>query len=79
MEMFAYALIMMVCSALLSAVFAAKPQEPSAGTLDDFDMPQVDEGTPQAVIFGECWSGDWQVLSFGNLRTAKVYAKSGKK
>lgn len=79
MEMFCYALVMMVASALIQAVFAPRTAEPAAGTLSDFDIPQIDEGTPQAVIFGECWSGDWQVLAYGNLRTSKVYTKSGKK
>ena len=29
-------------------------------------------------FFGDCWTGDWQVLSFGRFRTSKIKSKSGK-
>jgi len=55
----------------------AKPQPPTA--FEDIDFPQVDEGTPQAVIFGDCWSGDWVVLAVGNYRTEAVRSSGGGK
>lgn len=68
-----------IISVALSVAMAPKPTQPEAATLGDFDIPQVDEGTPQAVWFGDCWTGDWQVLAYGNLRTSKVTAKQAKK
>ncbi|WOE76326.1 hypothetical protein [Alterisphingorhabdus coralli] len=47
-------------------------------TLEEFDFPQVEEGTEQAVFFGDCWTEDWQVLWYGNLRTKKI-KQGGKK
>lgn len=79
MAMAAYMIISIIVSVLISAALAPKPTEPKAATFEDFDIPQVSEGTPQSVGFGEFWSGDWQVLGFGNLRTKKVKAKSAKK
>lgn len=75
----AYMLAMMIASILISAALAPKPAQPKPATYDDFDVPQVEEGTPQAVVFGECWSGDWQVLAYGNLRSQKITAKQAKK
>jgi hypothetical protein len=39
---------------------------------NDIDFPQADEGTPQCVVFGECWTGDWMVLGYGNYRTQEI-------
>jgi len=72
-------IILIVASMLIQAALAPKPQGPEAATLGDFDIPQIDEGTPQCVFFGECWTGDWQVLATGNFRTLAVKAKSAKK
>lgn len=74
-----WALAMLVVSIIINAALQPKPTEPKAATFEDFDMPQVDEGTSQIVYFGECWTGDWQVLAYGNFRTKKVTAKQAKK
>ena len=74
-----WALAMLVVSIIIQVGLAPKPAQPKAATFDDFDIPQVDEGTPQVVFFGECWTGDWQVLAYGNFRTKKVKAKQAKK
>lgn len=79
MEMALYALAALVASVVLQIALAPKPAQAKPSTFDDFDIPQVDEGTPQCVFFGECWSGDWQVLAYGNFRTSKVKAKQAKK
>lgn len=39
---------------------------------DEWNFPQSDEGTPQAVFFGDCWTEDWQVLAYGNYRTEEI-------
>lgn len=72
-------IIMMVASMVLSIVLAPKPAQPKPGTYDDMNIPQIDEGTPQAVIFGEVWIKDWFVIGTGNFRTEKVKAKQAKK
>ena len=74
-----WSLAMLVVSIIIQVALAPKPAQPKAATFDDFDIPQVDEGTPQVVFFGECWTGDWQVLAYGNFRTTKVKAKQAQK
>jgi len=73
------AIIMLVVSAVMTIAMAPKPQGAKPGTYDDLNIPQVDEGTPQAVFFGTVWTEDWQVIWSGNFRTKKVKAKQGKK
>lgn len=53
------------------------PQKPAA--FEDFDFPQSDEGTPQSVVFGEVWTGDWMVLDVGNYRTTAIKKSAGAK
>jgi hypothetical protein len=70
------ALILMVASYVITAIFTpsqtqSQAQQAPAG-FDEFDFPQVDEGTPQCVFFGECWSPDWTVLAVGNYRTTPI-------
>lgn len=72
------AIAMLVASIAISVATANKAQAPKVATMDDMNIPQVDEGTPQAVFFGDCWTADWMVLWTGNLRTTKIKSKSGK-
>jgi len=53
-------------------------QSPSPAALEEFEFPQVEEGTEQAVFFGDCWTSGWQVLWYGNMRTKKI-KQGGKK
>lgn len=78
MPLIAWAAIALVASFVLTAVTMKRPQQ-RAATLDDFDVPQIDDGTPQPVVFGEGWLEGWQVLWYGNFRTTKIKAKGGKK
>ncbi len=78
MPMFAWALIFLVVSTVLTIALTPKPAAPQASALSDFDFPQVDEGTPEMVLFGDGWTDGWMVLFYGNLRTQKVKSK-GKK
>ena len=77
MPLFAWAFVFMVASSVIQAILV-KPQQVKASALEDFDFPQIDEGTPQAVFFGDCWTDGWMVLWYGNLRTSKI-KKGGKK
>lgn len=66
------ALLLLVASALITAALAKKPEPPKPEDINDINFPQAEEGTPQAVIFGECWTEDWMVLGYGNYRTQEV-------
>lgn len=74
-----YAIGMLVTSLAISVAMANKAEKPKAATLEDMNIPQVDEGTAQTVFFGDCWTGDWMVLWTGNLRTTKIKSNGGKK
>lgn len=75
-----YAIFMMVVSYLISASMMPKQQQPKPTAFADIDFPQADEGTPQCVVFGDCWITDWTVLAVGNYRVEALHAsESGKK
>lgn len=67
-----------VVSLAISYATRPKTKPPKPAALSDFDMPVIEEGTEQAVFFGDCWIEGWQVLSYGRLRTTKIKTKSGK-
>jgi len=70
--------VAVVATIVLSA-FGPKPPKQKGATLDDFEAPQIDDGTPHAVVFGDAWLEGWQVLWYGNFRTKKIKSKGGKK
>jgi hypothetical protein len=74
-----FAIGMLIASALLSAMLQPKPTKPKPASMEDFDFPQVDEGTPQIVVFGDRWITAWTVLWYGNFRTTAIKSKGGKK
>ena len=78
MQILVYVLIM-VASYLLEAALAPKPKNAKPAALGDFDIQQVDEGTPQAIVFGDCWRKDWMILAYGNYRTAAIRKDDGAK
>lgn len=73
------AIFYLAASFLISALFTPKTQNPPPASASDFDFPQADEGTPQAVYFGECWSTSWMVLATGDFRVTEIRKKGGKK
>lgn len=60
---------------MMPASNAQQAKSPEA--LEEIDFPQADEGTPQAVFFGDCWSEDWMVLAVGNYRTSPITSQGG--
>lgn len=76
MELFAWALVSMVASYVLTTLTMKTPNAKPA-SLEDFDVPQFEEGTPHAIVFGDAWLDGWQVLWYGLFRTTKI--KSGGK
>lgn len=75
------ALFYLAASLLISAIFTPKVNTPTQApaNFEDFDFPQADEGTPQAVYFGECWSTSWMVLDVGDYRATPIKKKGGGK
>jgi hypothetical protein len=78
MHMLIIALVMMVVSFVLQSFMAQKQQKKKPEALEDWDFPQKDEGTPQPVFFGDCWTDGPTVIWYGNYRTTKIKA-GGKK
>lgn len=72
----ASALLLLVASVLITAALAKKPEPLKPENINEIDFPQADEGTAQCVVFGECWTGDWMVLAYGNYRTQEVRKES---
>ena len=79
--MFETMLLYLAVSLLITAAITpkVKQESPTPASFEDFDIPQADEGTPQAVFFGECWSSDWTVLGTGNYRTTQIMSDGGGK
>lgn len=74
-----WAIFYLVASYVISYAMQPKQQGALPTAFEDIDFPQADEGTPQAVVFGDCWSGDWMVLAVGNYRVEEIKQKGGKK
>jgi hypothetical protein len=72
-------LAIMVVAMILQYALTPKPQAPAAATLNDVSIPTTQIGTPVAVAFGEVWVDDSNVLWYGDLTTAAIYASGGKK
>ena len=76
---FIWAIGMLVASYAITALLTPKAETPKPAALGEFDFPQVDEGVPQSVVFGDVWIKDWHILWFGNLRSSAIRSKGGKK
>lgn len=72
------AVVLLVVSVLITMATAPKPVTPKPAAFEDFDFPQVDESTPQAVVFGDVWIEDWMVLWYGDYSIQPI-KKGGKK
>lgn len=70
---------LLVVSVGASYLARSKVIQPKPAAFEDIKFPQFEEGTPQCVVFGDCWTGDWMVLGVGNYRTEEIKAKGGKK
>jgi hypothetical protein len=72
---------LLIASVVLTALITPKTKNtgPTPNTLQDFQVPTTAEGTPKAVIFGDCWSGDWTVLWYGDFDVRPIPGPGGKK
>jgi hypothetical protein len=76
---FVWAIGMLIASYAITVLLTPKATAATPATLDDFDFPQIEEGTPQSVVFGDVWITDWQVLWYGNMRTSAIKSSSASK
>lgn len=72
-------IFILIATIVIGIALAPRPTVPQAATLEDFEFPKADEGTPQIVIFGDVWINGWTVLEYGNLRADPIYGEGGKK
>lgn len=76
-------LALMIASYLITSSMAQgtkqQPNKPAA--MADFEFPQFEEGTAEAVIFGDVWMQDMMVLYYGDFQVDPIYqnAPGGKK
>jgi len=74
--------IWMVVAWIVSYAITPRPKGPDDAarqSFDEIDFPRAEEGTPQAVTFGECWTPDWCVLAVGDYRTTSIVKRGGGK
>lgn len=72
-------LVILAASYILSSVLAPKPQKPKPAAFDAADFPLCEEGEDQAVVFGQCWSKSWMVLTVERRRMKAITTKASKK
>lgn len=79
MYLWIIAIVLLVLATILTMVLAQsqKQQTTESAKLKDFKFPVPDEGTSQAVIFGDVWTTDWQVLGVSNYKTEAIHTSSG--
>lgn len=73
------AFALLVISFIIRALFSPKPQVPKPATFEEFEFPQIDEGTAQPVLFGQRTTPSWFVLGAGNFSSKAIKGKGGKK
>lgn len=77
---FVIAIALIVISYAITALTMKKAQGQQGPTaINDIKFPIPEEGTPQAVVFGDVWLPDWMVLWVGNYRTEEIKGGGGGK
>ena len=71
-------IIIMILSIIIQIAMAPRPQQAKVPTIDDVELPQAEEGTPQIVVFGDVWIKGWTVLMYGNFSTDPIRSSGGK-
>lgn len=70
MPWFAVLALFIVSFVLTSLMMKRTDQKPAS--LEEFEFPQADEGTPEGVIFGDAWQKGPFVPWYGELTTKKI-------
>jgi hypothetical protein len=79
---FVWAIALLVVSFIITALITPRAKTPAnqdalASMFKDINIPIPDEGAAQAVVFGDCWTPDWQVIWYGNMSTTPITVTSG--
>jgi len=72
-------LVIMIVASYVASALAPKPPPPKPTALDDFDVPQAEQGKPIGVVFGRVIIKAPTLAWYGDLSTEKIKKKSGKK
>jgi hypothetical protein len=75
--LFIIAFALLVVSYVIQSMLIKRPKVKPAA-LEDWEFPQSDDGTPEAVFFGDCWATGPMVCWYGNYRTIKIKSEGGK-
>lgn len=78
MPLLAWAFVGLVAGYFIMGLLTPQ-QRVKPSSLEEFEFPQFEEGTPQGVLFGDAWTTGWFVVWYGNMRTTKVKSRGGKK
>ncbi len=73
------AFIMLAVSYAITASMTRRQPAKKPAALEEFDFPQMEEGTAQPVVFGDVWVKDFMVLWYGDFRVTPIRKKGGKK
>jgi hypothetical protein len=72
-------LIIMIVASYVAAALAPKPKPPIPASLDELDVPQIEEGRAVGMVFGHVIIKAPTLAWYGDLNTEKIKKKSGKK
>jgi hypothetical protein len=78
MDPMTWVYIAMIIISLFLASKAAQRPNAKPNSLQDFDVPTAEDGTPIAMAFGDVWFDDINWLDYGNLRSQPIKASGGK-
>jgi len=72
-------LVLLIVSAIVSAMLAPKPEEPKKPSLGDIEVPTADEDRVIPVIFGKVRIKGPNVVWYGDLSTVAIKSSGGGK
>jgi hypothetical protein len=73
--LFAIAFALLVVSYVIQSVMMKARPEVKPAAIEEWEFPQSEDGTPQAIIFGDSWATGPMVIWYGNYRTFKIKSK----
>lgn len=71
-----YYIAVLIISIILSYALRPRVQQPAAASLSDVAIPQIEIGRPVAVVFGEVWIDDSNIIWYGDLTNQPIYPPS---
>lgn len=71
-----WVVVILIVALVLAYAMQPKPQQMKPAALEDFEFPVAEDGKAAALIFGDVWTEDPNVLWFGDLYTRPIKSKS---